>query len=451
MGAPYPATLPEAFAIDADPSRRNVIPDTTVNPQRASWSLGFPPQVMTPIVAGGKPMLGPDMNGTLYALSSHTYYAQTGQPYRWNADVLVALGTGYSAGTLLGSSAAVVLPNTGPTLWLNLVDGNVTDPDDAGAAGWYPLVSYGLTVMPPTNGGVVNVTNAQAAKSVIVISGALAGNLQLVLPVALRRWLIVNTTTGGFTTTAKTAAGSGVQIPQGGFTAPTEVYGDGTNLYPVVAPITLPTDVAPTPNTIALRSNNGYLFAVYLNQSSALENFSINEVFAGVGDGYLRKINRTNFAANFLLSWFAGQVADAQVPASAVNQHRALILDNSALTGTPTAPTPAVGDSSTKVATTAFVQGTAVIGGTGYIRFPNGLIIQWGHQTGAAGFGSMTVVFPIVFPNAFFIGLCNTGNRTAGGSAGSGYVTPLNNAQMSVLVDQNNGGIRDAFWLAIGN
>src|SRR5262249_15633643 len=146
-----------------------------------------------------------------------------------------------------------------------------------------------------------------------------------------------------------------------GFGGPTEIYGDGTFVYPTVAPITLPTDVAPTPNTIALRSNNGYLFATYLNQNSPLENFSINEIFAGQGDGYLRKIGRTNFAANFLLSWFAGQVADAQVPLSAVNQYRGTILDNSALTGTPTAPTPPAGDSSTRVATTAFVQANAAI------------------------------------------------------------------------------------------
>lgn len=443
MSAPYPVVIPEAFAQAADPSRRNVIPDTTVNPQRASFSLGFPPQTMTPIIAGGKPMLGPDMNGILYMMSSHTFYQQTGQPYRWNADVVAALVTGYAAGTLLGST-------DGTTLWLSITNNNTSDPD-AGGAGWVPMFSYGITTLPPTTGGIVTLTTEQAKRSVIVLSGALVANLQLVFPTSLRRWLVVNTTTGGFTTTAKTAAGAGVNIPQGGFSAPVEVYGDGISLYPVVAPVNLPIDVAPTPNTIVQRSNNGYVFATYLNQNSPLENFSINEIFAGSGDGYLRKINRTNFAANFLLSWFAGQVVDAQVPASAVDQHRAVILANSALTGTPTAPTPAVGDNSTKVATTAFVQGTAVIAGTGYMRFPNGLIIQWGHQVQGGGIGNMNVIFPIAFPTAFFMGLCCTGNRNFGGSNGSGYVTPVSNAAMSVFVDGSNVGNRDAYWLAIGN
>lgn len=455
MGAPYPVTIPEAFANDATAAHRNVIPQTIANPQRASWSLGFPPQTMTPIIAGGKPMLGPDMNGTLYMLSSHTFYQQTGQPYRWNADVLVALGTGYSPGTLLGST-------DGMTLWLNLMNGNTSDPD-AGGAGWVPMFSYGITTLPPTNGGIINLTQAQASKSVIVVSGALVSNLQLVFPQQQRRWLIVNTTTGGFSTTARTAGGGGVNIPQGGFGGPTEIYGDGNLVYPAVAPITLPTDVAPTPNTIALRSNNGYLFATYLNQNSALENFSINEIFAGIGDGYLRKINRTNFAANFLLSWFAGQVADAQVPLSAVNQWRATILDNSALTGTPTAPTPPGGDSSTRVATTAFVaanvQASAVSGANGQLVIPiaggSPIIIKWGFNQNGGGFGAVVVNFPTPFPNACWAAVCTTGNRNTAGSAGTNMIWNLGPFGFNMINDTQNvgpgAGAAGGYWIAIGN
>lgn len=458
MGAPYPVIIPETFANDANPTRRNVIPPTTANPQRVSWALGFPPQTMTPIIAGGKPMLGPDMNGTLYALSSHTFYQQTGQPYRWNADVLVALGTGYSVGTLLGSA-------DGLTLWLNLTDGNVADPDAITTApnGWVAMTSYGITTMPPTNGGVVTLTNAQASKSVIVISGALAGNLQLVFPSVTRRWLIVNTTSGGFATTARTAAGTGVAIPQGGFAGPTEVYGNGTSLFPAVAPITLPTDVAPTPNTIALRSNNGYLFATYLNQNSPLENFSVNEVFAGTGDGYLRKIGRTNFAANFLLSWFAGQVADAQVPVSAVNQHRATILNDSALTGTPTAPTPPLGDSSTRVATTAFVQAVS-LGVThaqnGELVIPNSsgppLRIRWGFAVGGGGPGPFTFAYPQGgFPNNAYCGLMSTAWRNGVASNSYDAVGQVALGTMSVVADTAQfgpfTGSRCCFWIAIGD
>jgi hypothetical protein len=267
----------------------------------------------------------------------------------------------------------------------------------------------------------VNLTAAQAAKSVIVITGVLVANLQVNFPTSLRRWLVVNSTSGAFTTTVKTPAGAGVNVPQGGFGAPTEVYGDGTNLYNVVAPITLPTDVAPTANTIALRSNNGYLYATYLNQNSPLENFTISEVFAGIGDGFIRKINRPNFAANFLLSQFAGQVTDAQVPVTAVNQHRAAILDNSNLTGTPTAPTPPVGDASTRVATTLFAYGSVSFSTNGLTRLANGLYFQWG--TVAYGGGTTNplgfVNFPVPFPNACLGVTGNGNNLVSGGNLGA--------------------------------
>jgi len=444
MPAPQPQFVPKAFALNAAPARRNVIPDTTADPQRASWDVGYPPQTMTPVVAGGKPMLGPDMNGVLYMLSSHTYYQQSGQPYRWNADVVVAIA-GYAAGTLLGST-------DGKTLWMNLLDGNATDPDSVGASDWVPMYSYGVTTLPPTNGGTVTVTNAQASKSVIVITGALTANLQLILPTSLRRWLIVNNTSGGFTTTVKTAAGLGVQVPQGGFGGPTEVYGDGTNIYPVVAPITLPTDVAPTPNTIALRSNAGYLYATYFNQNSAVENFSISEVFAGAGDGFLRKINKANFAANFLLSQFAGQVVNAQVPVGAVNQYRTTILNDSALTGTPTAPTPAAGDNSTRVATTAFVQGVTSLIGNGYARFSNGLILQWGYVTSNVT-DHLPVVFPVAFPNAAFAAFCCTNRANSGASSGYNFVYNLSTNGATFIMDSRAGvaGGWGGYWFAIGN
>lgn len=375
MGAPQPQFIPEAFSVNADPSRRNVIPINGPTAQRAGWSLGFPPQTMTPVVAGGKPMLGPDMNGVLYMLSTHTIYQQSGQPYRWNAAVAAAIG-GYASGTILGSTDGV-------TVWFNILAGNTSDPD-AGGAGWVPMYSYGITLLPPAAGGTVVLSQAQAAKGIIVISGALAGNLQVVVPNSQQRWLIVNTTTGAFTTTVKTAAGSGVAIPQGGFTGPTEVYGDGTNIYPVVAPITLPTDVAPTPNTIALRSNNGYLYATYLNQSSPLENFTISEVFAGVGDGFLRKINRANFAANFALSQFAGAAADIQVPASAVSQYFSL---------------------------TGNVNGWT-------LRLPGGAMVQGGTVTypgGGSPFPSGIMAFPTPWPNGLLGGpVANANTNVAG-------------------------------------
>lgn len=88
---------------------------------------------------------------------------------------------------------------------------------------------------------------------------------------------------------------------------------------------------------------------------------------------------------------------------------------NPAFSGTPTSPTPATSDNSTKIATTEFVRnlinqfkndGTlggivgGIVGGSltqnGWVKFSNGLILQWGRST------KTSVTFPIAFPNNCF-------------------------------------------------
>lgn len=392
-GQPTPPLIQEPFAKNANPSFiQNPIPVTTGDATRASFDLGFPPLTMTQIFAGGNPPYGQDMNGILYMLSAHIAAAQAGQPYLFNSTLSTAMG-GYAAGAVVGMA-------DGSGLWLNQTAGNTTDPDGGSAAGWTPLYSYGFTQIA-TTGGVTTLSRAQFRRGVIVVSGALAGNAQIILPSGttegLRSWLIVNNTSGAFSLTAKTASGTGVAIPQGGFSGPTEVYGDGTNIYPTVAPITLPTDVNPTPNTIALRNNSGYLFATYFNQSSGLENFSMAAVYADAGDGYHRKISLANFAAQISLSQFAGSVVAGQVPAAAVTQYTSLILASAALTGTPTAPTAALGATGSQVATVGFVNPGSVLASSGYRKNPDGTIDQWG--TDPTG-GASVISFPIPFPAA---------------------------------------------------
>lgn len=253
MPAPTPQFIAEAFAIDADPSRRNDIPTTTVDEQRASLELGFPPKTMTPVVAGGLPMLGPDMNGILYMLSSHTVYAQSGQPYPFSTDVATAIG-GYAVGTILGST-------DGQSIWYNLTAANTTDPNSGASVGWVPLFSYGLSNISSLSGGSRTLTPQESAKTIIVLSGALVGNQQIVMPATIQSWLIVNATTGSFIVTVKTASDAGVTIPAGGYASPTGVYGNGTGINLTYSPAALPIDVNPTADTIPLRDNLGYLYA----------------------------------------------------------------------------------------------------------------------------------------------------------------------------------------------
>lgn len=414
MPATYPQFIPQPFANNASGIYRNVIPDTTGVAQRASFNLGFPPITMTPVPSGGKPMLGPDMNGVLYMMSTHTVYQQSGQTYRFSSAVVTAIG-GYAVGTLLGSA-------DGSTLWYNVVANNTNDPD-ANGAGWIAMYAYGLTQITGLTGASVRtLTLVEASKSTIVLLGTLTNNQQVVLPNQYRRWLIVNATTGSFTTTVKTAAGTGVVVGQGGYNAPVEVWGDTTNIYNVVAPVNLPIDTNPIPNTIAQRTNTGYLLATYFNQNSPLENFAITEIYAGAGDGFLRKISPANFAAQIVLSAFAGQVTNAQVPLSAIMQYITNILASAALTGTPTAPTPPNGDNTTKIATTAFVQAFGVGGSAQSYHDVTGLRVENTNYTNSTGqpiFVSVSVSmgFPATvrgFVNGAPVVLFGTSNNNEG-------------------------------------
>jgi hypothetical protein len=436
MGAPKPPVIPEPFANNATSSYKNTIPDTTVAAGAASWSLGFPPVTMQPEVSGGVPPFGQDFNGVLFALSAHDYYVQAGQLYTWDAGVVADIG-GYAVGAVLAST-------DGTTVWYNTVANNSTNPDnDSTAAGWVPIAAYGFTNVTGLTGGNVTLAPSQTRKSVIVLTGTLTSNLNLILPTTKQQWLIVNQTSGNFVTTAKTAAGSGVVIPQGGFGSPVGVYGDGTNIYPTVAPLSVPIDQNPNPLTIAERDNTGLLQASYFLATSGWENPSLQpfQGFIGLGpdDATYRKYHIADVEAAMLLQNIGGAVTPSQVP-----------LLSSMPGGVTPSQVPALsallgsvlpGQVPSGAVTQFFTQS---LGQTGWCQFPNGLIIQWGYATGGQ---NINVSFPKVFPNAAFAGFCNTANRNFMGGQGTNFVWGLTQFGMGITVDPTPG---QGYWLAIG-
>lgn len=384
MGAPAPTFLPSAFAKNAtNPTYINLIPATTGAPGRADFNLGFPPSTMTPKIAGGKPPFGQDMNGILYMLSTWAFYQQAGQLPNYSSAVSTAI-SGYALGTLLRSV-------DGATVWFNITDGNTADPD-AGGAGWVPIESYGVANVTGVTGGTVTLNVAtQAAKSFIVITGTLASNATIILPKHVRSWLIVNGTTGAFTLTVKTDTGTGVAIAQAGFAGPVGVWGDGTNIYPVLAPLSVPSDVAPTPNTYAVRSAAGYLYATFFNMSGAADNLGVtNVIYENSNDGFLRKMTQANF--------------------------RAQLFASPDFTGVATAPTQAFGDNSTKLATTAFVQ--AAVGGVSFRgrMTANGVgpTLPTGWTSSKPGTGSYLINYPAPIANPLSVVATVAGSSSTG-------------------------------------
>lgn len=196
------------------------IPVTTADATRASQSLGFPPLTGQPPEAGGVPPQLPDMNGLLNAVSRIPWWAMLGG--RFGYDNAFATNTninGYPLGAELASA-------DGLGSFFSTTENNVSNPDTNGA-GWAPGYHYGATALTGQTGGNVTLTQAQAAKKVITVSGTLTSNLVLIVPGWRYDWTVYNNTSGAFSVSVRTAAGSAAAIPQNG--APTPVVCDGTN------------------------------------------------------------------------------------------------------------------------------------------------------------------------------------------------------------------------------
>jgi hypothetical protein len=73
----------------------------------------------------------------------------------------------------------------------------------------------------------VTLTAAEADNRVIEFTGALTGNINVIVPTEKRVWFVHNNTSGSFTLTVKTSAGTGVTVVQGGKAV---LYGDATNV-----------------------------------------------------------------------------------------------------------------------------------------------------------------------------------------------------------------------------
>ena len=372
---------------------------TTVN--AASFTDGFPPNTMTPEASGGLPFFGQDMNGILWMVSAYCANFAAGALSTYNSTLSTAI-SGYPVGVVLANA-------NGDGLWINQVSGNVTDPD-TGGAGWAPSAGVGATSVA-LSGTDVTLTALQSALPLIVLSGALSGNVNVIFPANIaQQWIVSNSTTNAFTVTAKTASGTGVVVPQTGVSAPTSIYCDGTNiqntgvstagLAPINSPALTGTPTAPTATPATTNTT---------------------------------------------------QIATTAFTQAAITAALALYapLASPTFTGTPAAPTAAPGTNTLQLATTAFVQAALAAGGSllgnGFQKFASGLILQWGRNNFA--FGGTTITFPIQFPAACFAVVATRNGAVADAPAyGVNSITRTN----FVGICDTSGGVLNSCWVAVG-
>lgn len=205
---------------------KNTIPTASqigITAGAASLTDGFPPLTRTPIAAGGVPPSGLDMNGILYELSAILRWANAGGGYAYDSAFANDTNVnGYPKG-------ARIMRTDGLGYWFNTVENNVTDPESAGAAaaGWVPDYTSGITTVAMT-GSSVTLTPLQYGKPIILLTGTLTANLNLIFPAISGEWVVVNNTAGAFTVSAKTPTGAAVLLPHGSAGA---IVSDGTTIY----------------------------------------------------------------------------------------------------------------------------------------------------------------------------------------------------------------------------
>lgn len=96
-----------------------------------------------------------------------------------------------------------------------------------GGAAWTSVGPYSLTALTGLTNANVTLSAIEASAGVITLVGALTADIDVVFPTLTQSWIVVNNTTGAYTVTCKTSAGTGVTVTQG---VASIVYGDGTNI-----------------------------------------------------------------------------------------------------------------------------------------------------------------------------------------------------------------------------
>jgi hypothetical protein len=190
--------------------------------------------------------------------------------------------------------------------------------------------------------GSVVLTQAQTNSPIIQFTGALTGNVVVTLP-NRGSWYIYNATTGGFSVTLTNGSGANQVSPQGQLLDVTSLSGAGI--------------------LSATGSGSGNGVSTFNARTGAVT-LQLSDV-TGVGGAPLAS---PTFTGTVVAPTPAAGNNSTNVATTAFVATSFAPLASPALTGAPTAPTPSNSSNNTSVATTAFVQGVlaSVTGGLNY-------------------------------------------------------------------------------------
>jgi len=149
-----PKLIKTPFAAEAAAGYRTDIQETTGEaPNSATYQVGFPPNTMQSITAGGMPPKGSDLNGVLYDVTDNLVFLTQGGGYGFDSAYATSIG-GYPLNAKLRL-------NNG-TEAISTIANNTNDPN-SNMTGW-EYVNSTSRVFDPTSGLSqlqININNAQ--------------------------------------------------------------------------------------------------------------------------------------------------------------------------------------------------------------------------------------------------------------------------------------------------
>jgi hypothetical protein len=287
----------------------------------------------------------------------------------------------------------------------------------------------GMLTKSVAGGVTVTLTATEAGNAILKFTGALTANISVVVPTATGTWTIINATSGAFTLTVKTSAGTGIAITQG---LNWGVICDGTNVIDAITDFySVALTGVPTTTTAASGVSTTQVASTAFVQDAVggttatsvagTGTTTLTAAQAGIGTivltgvltgaktavlptvkGHWTVVNNTTGAFTLTVKYATGtgvvvtQGTASNVWGDAVNialQQTDFI--SPALTGNPLGPTAALFDNSKSLATTEFVQ-RAIGNMSGYVSYGSNTVLtaaDLGKYVFAAG-AAMTLTLP---------------------------------------------------------
>jgi len=278
------------------------------------------------------------------------------------------------------TSLKLTLPADGDTNWGTVVNNGITDLVDASVAG---TTTVAFTTSADYTLTSSNGATDEARKMFLNFTGTPGAAANVICPAVSKLYFVSNNTTGGFSITLKTAAGTGIAVTSGLSVA---LYCNGTNVIYAVTPAIV------AGSTTQVQYNNSGVFGASANLTFDGTNLTSNGVKVGRG---LNNVATTTAVGSGALASTTGSAGGS----TAVGAN-ALTLLTSGINNT------AVG-ANTLTTTTVGYNNTAV-----------GAFAAWratGTDNTAVGTSALQSI------------TTGTGNTAIGGAALSNLTTALNN------------------------